>query len=54
MLSSDEVDRMVKDAETNATSDKAKRDAIDTKNNVRSASRHWCCVFGCCCWQARM
>ena len=29
---------MVKDAETNATSDKAKREAIDTKNNVRPTS----------------
>ena len=34
-LSSDEVDRMVKDAETNAEEDKKKRDAVDTKNQVR-------------------
>lgn len=33
-LSSDEVDRMVKDAETNAEEDKKKRDAVDTKNQV--------------------
>ena len=40
VLGSDEVDRMVKDAETNATSDKAKRDAIDTKNNVSPRPTH--------------
>lgn len=33
-LSSDEVDRMVKDAETNAEEDKKKRDAVDTTNQV--------------------
>lgn len=35
-LSSDEVDRMVKDAETNAEEDKKKRDAVDTKNQADS------------------
>lgn len=33
-LSSDEVDRMVKDAESNAEEDKKKREAVDTKNQV--------------------
>ena len=33
-LSSDEVDRMVKDAESNAEEDKKKRDAVDTRNQV--------------------
>ena len=34
-LSSDEVDRMVKDAESNAEEDKKRREAVDTKNQVR-------------------
>lgn len=33
-LSGDEVDRMVKDAESNAEEDKKKRDAVDSKNQV--------------------
>ena len=33
-LSSDEIDRMVKDAESNADEDKKKRDAVDTRNQV--------------------
>ncbi len=36
-LSSDEVDRMVKDAESNAEEDKKKRDAVDTRNQVSTA-----------------
>ena len=34
VLSSDEVDRMVKDAEKFADEDKTRRDAVDTKNQV--------------------
>ena len=34
VLSSDEVDRMVKDAESNSDVDKKRRAAIDTRNNV--------------------
>ena len=37
-LSSDEIDRMVKDAESNADEDKKKRDAVDTTNQVQIAS----------------
>ena len=36
-LGSDEVDRMVKDAEQNADQDKKQREAVDTKNQV-------CCI----------
>ena len=35
-LSEDEVERMVKDAESNAEADKAQRDAVDTKNSADS------------------
>ena len=35
-LSEDEVSKMVKDAEQNATADAAKRDAVDTKNSADS------------------
>jgi len=35
-LSSDEVDRMVKDAESNADEDKKRRDAVDTRNQADS------------------
>lgn len=35
-LSSDEIDRMVKDAENNADEDKKRRDAVDTKNQADS------------------
>lgn len=35
-LSDDEIDRMVQDAETNADSDKAKRDLIDVKNEAEA------------------
>jgi chaperone protein DnaK len=35
-LSSDEVDRMVKDAESNAEEDKKRREAVDTKNQADS------------------
>ena len=38
-LSSDEIDRMVKDAESNADEDKKKRDAVDTRNQVGVAPR---------------
>ena len=47
-LGSDEVDRMVKDAETNSESDKKKRAAIDTRNNVRAArpaAAHGTCLM---------
>jgi len=37
-LGSDEVDRMVKDAEQNADQDKKQREAVDTKNQVRCTS----------------
>ena len=33
-LASDEIDRMVKDAETNAEEDKKKREAVELKNTV--------------------
>jgi molecular chaperone DnaK len=37
-LSKDEIDRMVKDAERNATDDKKKREEIDTRNRLDSLS----------------
>lgn len=37
VLSSDEVDRMVSDAEKFADEDKKRRDAVDTKNQARPA-----------------
>ena len=40
MLSSDEVDRMVKDADANSEVDKKRRTAIDTRNNVRTPPVH--------------
>ena len=39
-LSGDEVDRMVKDAESNAEEDKKKRDAVDTKNQVSTTASY--------------
>ena len=36
-LAGDEVDRMVKEAEKYADEDKAKREAVDIKNQVRAA-----------------
>lgn len=38
-MAGDEVDRMVKDAERFAEEDKAKREAVDTKNQVRTPKK---------------
>ncbi len=35
-LNKDDVERMVKDAEKNASEDKKRREAVDTKNQVRT------------------
>ena len=39
-LASDEIDRMVKDAETNAEEDKKKREAVELKNTVCLIAQH--------------
>ena len=53
VLSSDEVDKMVKDAEKFADEDKSKRDAVDTKNQVRIillVIETVCRWLGVLCW----